>query len=217
MAAVNADGHEPLDERPIASRTEAFVRRHDLDALVGMIPGASGRACARLLVDHRERLVAAAGSSHNHQAWPGGYWDHVTEVMNLALVLHEQLGRLRPLPFAASDALVVLFLHDVEKPWRYSAGSPDPALEAKADKAAFRSKLIGSYGIALTPAQANALRYVEGEGSDYSSRGRAMGPLAAFCHLCDVTSARVWPEYPALTNDPWAGAGRIGAGDGSTR
>lgn len=48
------------------------------------------------------------------------------------------------------------------------------------------------YDIALTPQQENALRYVEGEGDDYSSERRVMNELAAFYHMCDVASARIF-------------------------
>src|SRR5215470_20398319 len=76
-------------------------------------------AFQQLLAGHDALFRSARGSSHNHQAWAGGYADHIREVMNLAVVLHESLGRLRPLPFSLSDALVVLFVHDLEKPWAY--------------------------------------------------------------------------------------------------
>src|ERR671920_1720748 len=76
-------------------------------------------AFRRLLTEHGELFKSARGSSHNHQAWAGGYADHVREVMNTAIVLYDALARLRPLPFSLSDALVVLFVHDLEKPWAY--------------------------------------------------------------------------------------------------
>ena len=57
--------------------------------------------------------------------------------------------------------------------------------------------------------QWDALKYVEGEMGDYSARRRVMNPLAAFCHLCDVASARIWFDFPKLGNDePWDGAQR---------
>src|SRR5262249_9207094 len=71
------------------------------------------------LAEHNDLFWSARGSSHNHQAWAGGYAHHVREVMNVAVVLYDALGQLRPLPFSLSDALVVLFVHDLEKPWAY--------------------------------------------------------------------------------------------------
>src|SRR5262245_21708931 len=76
-------------------------------------------AFQRLLTSHHEVFRSARGSSHNHQAWAGGYAEHIREVMNIAVVLHEALGRLRPRPFSLSGALGVLFVHDLEKPWAY--------------------------------------------------------------------------------------------------
>ena len=42
--------------------------------------------------------------------------------MIIAAVLHKEFSSLRPLPFTLSDALLVLFLHDLEKPWAYTPG-----------------------------------------------------------------------------------------------
>ncbi|MCA9623710.1 MAG: hypothetical protein KC731_32030 [Myxococcales bacterium] len=33
---------------------------------------------------------------------------------------------------------------------------------------------------------------------------RMMGPLAAFCHMCDVASARLWFDHPMAEGDPGA-------------
>jgi hypothetical protein len=40
-----------------------------------------------------------------------------------------------------------------------------------------------------------------------------MSPLAAFCHMCDVASARLWHDHPWPRDDPWAGAARSHAKD----
>ncbi|MBX4190352.1 hypothetical protein KW791_03615, partial [Candidatus Parcubacteria bacterium] len=75
--------------------------------------------CKIILQDNRKLFQTVPGSTNNHQAWPGGYWDHVREIMNIAIVNHKGLSELRPLPFSLSDALLVVFLHDLEKPWKY--------------------------------------------------------------------------------------------------
>ena len=217
-----------------------------LEQLLHFLAEPQRTACGRLLEDNRERFLGAPGSSHNHQAWPGGYGDHVTETMNLAIVLYGRLGGLRPLPFTLADALVVLFLHDLEKPWRYerdpatggwkrAKGQPKATtrkvtveqgnlaiekpwrlrsqesaatpVKGKQDRHAFREAKMAEYDITLTSEQANALKYVEGENDDYSARRRVMGPLAAFCHLCDLTSARLWFDRPLVAGETW-GPGR---------
>ncbi len=186
---------------------------HDVDYLVSRIDGENGDACRRLLSAHRRLFETVRGSTHNHQAWPGGYVDHVTEVMNVAVVLYPALAERRPLPFSLSDALLVLYLHDIEKPWKYEpdhdGGFREIAeLRDKGAQKAFRETKLAEYGIVLTDDQRNALTYVEGESKDYSNKRRVMNPLAAFCHLCDVTSARIWFDCPKDSDDPWSGASR---------
>src|ERR1700712_2558364 len=90
-----------------------------LPELIAQIPDPNGTAAQRIYDDHRARFEAAPGASKNHQVWPGGYVDHVTEAMNIALQLFDTLNALRPLPFTKADMLLVLFLHDLEKPFRY--------------------------------------------------------------------------------------------------
>ncbi len=189
-----------------------MVRYRSLEQLIDMIDEPNRAKCRRILDDNRTLFETVQGSSHNHQAWPGGYVDHVTEAMNVAYLLYAFNG-LRPLPFTRSDALLVLFIHDIEKPWKYELAADGglQEIEALRDKSAqheFRIRKLDEYGIALTPDQLNALTYVEGEYKEYSNKRRMMGPLAAFCHLCDVTSARIWFDHPAAENDPWEGANR---------
>ncbi|MCA9330724.1 hypothetical protein KC957_01645 [Candidatus Saccharibacteria bacterium] len=146
-------------------------------------------------------LAEAPGSTRSHHAWPMGYHHHVQETMNLAVMLYDQLNRERPLPFSLGSALLVLFLHDCEKPFRHATDTelahfhwvksrPD-----KSDKT-FQQLLIDHYGFKISPDEHNALLYVEGEGSDYVEGTRLQGPLAAFCHVCDTISARIWYDFP---------------------
>ena len=181
-----------------------------LEDNINLIRGENWGRCHQIIEKYRKLFKAAPGSSHNHQAWIGGYWDHIEDCLNIAVILYERLNAVRPLPFSLPDALLVLFLHDIEKPWRYQATrSPkyirvDRGLEGKKARAEFRLKLIKKHGIKLTPEQQNALKYVEGEGDDYTGDGRTMGPLAAFCHMVDTCSARLWFDFPQKQGDPWA-------------
>ena len=184
-----------------------------MDALITLIDEPARRGCRQLLADQRVHFQAVPGSTHNHQAWPGGYFDHIQEVLNIAVVLYGTFDRLRPLPFTLSDALLVLFLHDLEKPWAYESNTSGglqrkAALVTKEAQQAFRLEQLQRYDIRLTPEQQNALRYAEGEIGQYSNQERVMGPLAAFCHGCDVTSARLWFDHPWAAHDPWVGASR---------
>jgi hypothetical protein len=172
----------------------------DVKALLERLPEDQRKACLNFLSKNGERMLRAPGSTHNHQAWKGGYLDHVAEVMKLAIAFYDAFVVLgRPLPFTPADALVVLFLHDAEKPWRiieheggYAHGFPKDQADV------FRERLLQEYGIwgTLTAAQRDALLYVEGEKDRYTPDQRNMSELAAFCHLCDVTSARIFHDYP---------------------
>jgi hypothetical protein len=185
-----------------------------IERLIELIDEPARTILAAILADERKLFETVPGSTHNHQNWPGGYLDHVTETMNYAVLLHvldSSLGR--PLPFSLSDALLILFLHDLEKPWRIET-LPDgtvrnrPELDSKAAHKAFREAKLAERGLVLTPAQQNALTYVEGEIADYSSKRRVMNELAAFCHKCDVHSARIHYAHPLPEGDGWRGAAR---------
>jgi len=187
----------------------------EIDDLLCYVAEPNRERCQILLQENRRLFETTPGSTHNHQAWPGGYIDHITDGMNLAVHLYrfmESFGR--PLPFTLSDALLIFFLHDLEKPWRIVVGADGahnkPGLDTKEAFKKFREKQLEKYGIELTPAQHNALTYVEGEYKDYSSKRRVMNELAAFCHLVDTWCARGWYNYPLSGDeDPWDGAGRF--------
>ncbi len=183
-----------------------------LTEIIALIEEPNRSACVRLLEDNKELFAVARGSKTKHQAWTGGYLDHVVEVSNIATVLYDRLHEQRSLPFSLSDALLVLFLHDVEKPWKHSAKTGSwkdtPRLDTKEKIKKFVDKKIQQYGFQLTDVHRNGMQYVEGENQDYHPTERMQLPLAAFAHLCDVTSARIWHDHPLQENDPWKGSKR---------
>lgn len=182
---------------------------YDLEQLLSRIDQPNQSKCRQLLSDHAEVIMPAPGSGHNHHAWKGGYIDHVVETMNLAIVLFDALNDARPLDFSLSEALLIMFLHDLEKPWKYNPGSSGLKVDvSKEGRKLFREKMIRLYSFELTDRQHNAMRYVEGEFQDYRDDYRAQGPLAALCHACDNLSARLWHDYPLRVDDPWIGAKR---------
>lgn len=186
-----------------------------IEEIIGFIEQPNRTACMRILEDNRELFEKVRGSTHNHQTWDGGFIDHVLDCTNYAYYLYDfdsSFGRL--LPFSKSDAILIMFLHDLEKPWRIEVMKDGtvhnrPGLDTKEAFKAFREEKLVEYGITLTSAQMNGLTYVEGEIKDYSSTHRVMNELAAFCHKVDNWSARGWYGYPLESNDPWIGAGRF--------
>lgn len=171
-----------------------------LPQLVALIKAPHRQGCSLLLKEQAEVFKRAPGSRKKHHAWPGGYWDHAEQCMNWAIDLHARFTQtgMQALfdedRFSLSDALVVLFVHDLEKPWRYVADAPCPIpvplLKTKQQRAEFRLSLIEHYDIRMTAAQLEALKYVEGVRDDeYDPTRRLMSPLATLCHTADLLSA----------------------------
>jgi hypothetical protein len=186
-----------------------------IDQNIQYIDDPNRTCCLVILEENRALFESVRGSTHNHQTWDGGYIDHVTDGMNYARHLYtfdQAFGR--PLPFSLSDALLVFFLHDLEKPWRIIVKNNGtvlnkPGLETKAQFKKFREDKLIEYGLVLTPEQSNGLTYVEGEIHDYSSTHRVMNELASFCHKVDNWCARGWYNYPKQQDDEWYGATRF--------
>jgi hypothetical protein len=141
--------------------------------------------CMNLLNYFIEEFPEAPGSSHNHQSYPGGYYKHINDILNYAKKMYKELSKMGKLEFKFSDAILVLFLHDIEKPVKYCIGAEESDSE-------IRKRLIVEYNIELNDEHVNALRYIHGEGDDYCKDKRVMSPLCAFCHCCDVIIARIF-------------------------
>ncbi len=176
----------------------------DIDEIIMVINSPNKEICLSILQENMDLFKKVQGSSSNHQAWEGGYYDHIREVMNIAIALYESLNSLRALTFSLSDALLVLFLHDIEKPWKYKIENGKTSiisrLKTKESQIKYRDKKLKNYGIVMSDKQRNAFEHVEGEIIDHSSKKRAMNKLGAFCHMCDIVSARLWHDKP----DKWA-------------
>lgn len=181
---------------------------YTVDKLIEFIDEPQKAKFAKLYFENESIFKKTVGSTHNHQAWEGGYLDHVQDAMNIAVQFYRCMNNLRSLPFTLSDTLITVFAHDLEKPWKYELGADNQyrhraGMQTKTEHQAFRIKKLAEYGITLTKPQINGIQYAEGEINDYTNTRRVMEPLAAFTHLCDVTSARIWFDYPRAQNDGW--------------
>lgn len=149
--------------------------------------------CLKLYLDNETIFNSCPGSTWNHQTWPGGYIDHMCEISQIARSTYAALSAVRPLSFSLDDALLCLFLHDLEKPWKYAGLknfiNDEERLKFVHDKAL-------EYGISWSGDRFNAVKYAHGEGKDYRADHRVQSPLAAFVHCCDVISARIWFDQP---------------------
>lgn len=170
------------------------MNRTTLAEFLEWIPSPNRTGCLALFHDHELRMKTAPGSSIKHQAWVGGYVDHLEEIMHIAVSLYEALSNIRPLPFTLADAILVLYLHDLEKPFKYI--EPRTLFPDDESKKVFIETIMQHYAIVLTPDQHNALTYIHGEGDHHNPEKRIQGPLAAFVHCCDTISARIWFDEP---------------------
>jgi len=162
--------------------------------LCQMMPRDHRSACRKILQDYEERILVSQGSSHNHQAWPGGYIGHISTIFVRGVRDYFYDSKYRELPFDYADFLLVLFFHDLEKPWKYA--KPTKVFKTHQDNHDHVNQIIDEYGVILTSDQKNALQYVHGELDDYTPTRRVAGPLAAFCHHCDNWGARIEFDHP---------------------
>lgn len=139
--------------------------------------------------NHKSEIEISWGSKSKHQAWSGGYLDHLAEIFRIAELMYKGFSEQRALPFCLSSAIVVLYFHDVEKIWKYTTG-----ISNCFDKYKYLFETLAvEYQIKFSSEEVNALKYIHGESeTDYNPDTRVMEPLAAFCHCADTLSARLW-------------------------
>lgn len=153
-------------------------------------------ACERLFQDHKEKITVAKWSQTKHQAWEWGYLDHLLDIFDNAEQLYEIFRRKYDIDYTLWDAILTLFLHDLEKPFKYAWNEDEKAeLDSYKDYKKFIRAKAKEYGIILNPQQQNALEYVHGEWSHFNPITRVQLPLAAFIHICDTASARIGYDY----------------------
>lgn len=203
MIPVKEDKVRPTLQALAGTRAEGLLKFHD---------------------DHAKEILVAKGSSHNHQVWSGGYHDHLVHCFILAQdlyrLLRERVGSGPhpvqyiggvytddPLTFSLESAIVVLYLHDIEKIFKYGLWPNRYSDRLKKSKDAWYLGILPEkYGVWLSEQELNALQYIHGEGDDYSGEHRVMGPLAGFCHAIDVLSARVLHNIKDISHGFVSGA-----------
>lgn len=143
----------------------------------------------RCIGDHTDLFRAAAGSSHNHQAWPGGLLDHLAHGAYLGSQLYWGVDAgFGPPPFPFESFVVAWLFHDWEKLHTYGhSDGPKPF-----DKTAFLTETLpAKYKVTLTADELHAIEFAHGEGDRYRKDARVMSRLAALVHAVDTLSARL--------------------------
>lgn len=164
-----------------------------------------GQTLLQIYSAYEDLLNTSPASSHNHQTWPGGLADHLADMCRFGYIMYQGDKALYGEPEYTWESFVVaVFCHDAEKFVVY--GQPtDPRcapFHALADTPANKQEKEGikwevleywrkQFGLTLTYAETNAVKYAHGEGDDYRSNQRVMLPLAAALGNADRHSARI--------------------------
>ncbi len=188
------------------------IKYRDLHQIVSLVELPNKIPIIRAYVEHASEIAKTPGSRKKHQAWDGGYLDHIVYATNYALMLHNLHRNIGFEPdHDEGDIALVMLLHDFGKIVRYRKVSDgwDYVDNPNDAEYSFFEKAITEFGFKLTSQQLNALEFVHGEGAKYTPKGRLMLPLATICHEADVWNARYCPNNP-LSNgkDPWPSAYR---------
>lgn len=150
---------------------------YSMKELFSLIKKPNGNLCLKLITENQELLSIAWGKNKNHN-WYGGYFDYLTDVMNIAKELYTTFDNLRPLPFSLSDTLLVLYLQEET----------------------LKKFISNEYGVEL--------KLLKDEKDNILSNERIKNSLELFIDICDSWSSNVWSSYPLERNDPWLGAKR---------
>ena len=174
--------------------------------LVAGIDDPRREAILAIYDEYADLFHYAKGSGHNHQAWPGGYADHIAECLRINTMTYKALNEHRPLPFTEASAAICLFFHDIEKPFRYGpeghneavhwriVGSPQWRSWEEVKWMILNLLRTKHPGLRFSLEEMNALKYTHGEGGDHRKDRRIASPLAAHVHHCDNISARIWHD-----------------------
>jgi len=184
----------------------------DLHEIVDLVGQPNRESVINAYVQNAERIAATPGARKKHQAWPGGYLDHVVYATNYALALHNLHQSIGFKPdHHEEDIALVMLIHDFGKVARYQREGEGYGYVENPDEAehTFFDKAMHDFKFQLTDNQLNALEFIHGEGAKYTPKGRLMLPLATVCHEADTWQARYCPDNPLPDRtDPWPGAFR---------
>jgi len=85
----------------------------DLHQIVQLVDQPNKDAIIESYVQNVERVAQTPGARKKHQAWDGGYLDHVVYATNYGIALHnlhKQIGF--QVNYSESDIAIVMLLHD---------------------------------------------------------------------------------------------------------
>lgn len=161
--------------------------------LIDTLEDQNQRQLKKLYQDIIEEMPNAMWSSNNKHQWrEWWYYDHIADILKFGKILYDNLNAYRKLPFSFDDIAVVILIHDIEKPYKYTWDKEKYKELLMLNDHSIRDNILETYNITLSATQQNGADYIHGEWHEYSKTERIMWPLAAFCHSIDVISARIY-------------------------
>jgi len=169
------------------------MKEYPIEHFLGQINQKNRQQCFDMHQYFMENYNDAKWSWYKHQAWQWWYQQHIKDILNLSYILYNTIERFWETGFKVEDSYEALFLHDIEKPVKYTKNRTEEVilLEWKGVYE-IRDYFINKFWIIIRPEIGLALKYMHGEWDDYSPTQRKMSPLWAHCHNCDTYSARVF-------------------------
>lgn len=180
---------------------------YTVEQMLGFIDEPNRKGCYLVLADYRN-LVCEIEVFGKRRNWPGGYFDHLQETMNIAIVLFGRFNSIRPLEFSLSDLLLVVFLRGIERPRYYLLIQGDMYVDPIPEEVSREHFFLNScsaYGLSLTDEHEAGVRSY----GDCLALHCEISSLASLAHICDVASTHLWPTHPLEKGDPWDGARRV--------
>jgi hypothetical protein len=190
----------------IATDLDSFTL--PMEYFLDQMPSEVRDQCTGLFNDKKDLFAKEKGSKRNHQAWGGGYGDHIVECLNIVTYLYAHLSAVRTLPFLLEEALFVMYVHDLEKlyPDQVDNYEQNTGCTSKKAKKIVRESLYAQFGFSDYLERNDHIRIaldtVEGENDLYSPNRRIMNELGALCHCADTLSSRVWYAFPKTPSIP---------------
>lgn len=155
----------------------------------------------------RQLMFECPSSYRGHHKWEGGYLYHVYEVMAISLRLYQSIKSLDGHAFGSDDLLLVSYVHDLEKLWKYQRATESWKLKkgqvyeyipgaVNFDESAKVVQVCAQYGVLLNDMHLEAISHHHGgySASISSIHGyyRKMTTLSTILHAADQLSRFIY-------------------------
>lgn len=158
----------------------------------------------------KDRIYSQPAAVDHHHWWPAGYADHIAQVMDISYKLWKEASE-SATEVSQDDVLLVAFVHDLDKLWRYRPTTDKRLLdkgrtfEYNKDQVSYTdvSKTVAECykrGIILEDRHLEAIDHHHGGWSSdlssvYAPYGRNMTKLSTILHCADMFSTKIYGTF----------------------